>query len=157
MYEYGCFVSFWGNFEMVIEALICHFNKTKPVTNCREVNKLPTGKKHNRLKKILRCKSPAAVTALNRVVDVAERNDWVHGVVLNPRGDFSKLTRFRAHHKESPFRVDNTPIDLSDSPFKEFYEAYEQFEQTLNSALGRDIKAMVDEYLIAVQDSLKTT
>ncbi|MDE0234480.1 MAG: hypothetical protein OXM62_05695 [bacterium] len=39
MYEYGCFVSFWGNFDLMIEALIWHLGSTDPITNCQGINK----------------------------------------------------------------------------------------------------------------------
>ena len=149
MYEYGCFVSFWGNFDLMMEALIWRLRSTDPITNCREINPLPNGVKRQRLTRLLKDVSPEAVSTLRHVFDVAERNDWIHGVVLNPRGDLSVLTRFRVYR--NPFRVENTPIDFTASPFHEFYEAYRQFEKTVDSALGIDTKAMCNEYLIAVQ------
>ncbi len=149
MFEYGCFVSFWGNFDLMMEALIWHLRSTDPITNCREINNLSSGPKHQRLTQLLMDVSPEAVVALDRVLDVARRNDWVHGVVLNPRGDFSLLTRFRVH--KNPFRVENAPIDFDASPFQEFYEAYGQFEQAVASALGIDTMAVCNEYIRAVQ------
>lgn len=148
MYEYGCFVSFWGNFDLMMEALIWHLSSTDPITNCQRINKLPSGAKHQRLTQLLMVVSPEAATALDRVFDVAKRNDWVHGVVLNPGRDFSVLTRFRVHR--NPFKVENTPIDFNGS-FHEFYEAYGQFEQSADRALGIDTIAVCDEYIRAVQ------
>ncbi len=148
MYHYGCFVSFWGNFDLMLEALIWHLRNTDPSTNCRETNKLTSGAKRERLIELLQDESPEAVVALHHVFSVAERNDWVHGVVLNPRGDFSVLTRFRVH--KNPFKVENIPIDFN-GPFQEFYEAYGQFEQAVDCALGIDSQAMCNEYLRAVQ------
>ncbi|MDE2984761.1 MAG: hypothetical protein OXU69_08645, partial [Gemmatimonadota bacterium] len=132
-----------------VEALIWHLGSTDPITNCQGINKLPSGAKHKRLTELLKDLSPEAVGALRHVFDMAERNDWVHGVVLNPRGDFSVLTRFRVHR--SPFSVENIPIDFTASPFQEFYEAYRRFEKTVDSVLGIDTKAMCNEYLRAVQ------
>ena len=149
MYEYGCFISFWGNFDLMMEALIGHLRNTDAVTNCREINKLTSGRKHKRLIQLLKDVAPEAVTALERVFEVAERNDWVHGVVLNPCGDFSLLTRFRVH--SNPFTVENTPIDFNSSPFQEFYEAYQRFERALDCALGVKTIVLCNEYLRAVQ------
>ncbi len=132
----------------MMEAIIWNLRGTDPITDCREINKLASGRKRQRLTPLLMDESPEAVTALNRVFDVAERNDWVHGVVLNPRGDFSVLRRFRVHR--DPLKVENTPIDF-DRPFEKFYEAYEQFGQAVDCALGIDTRAMCNEYLRAVQ------
>ncbi len=148
MYEYGCFVSFWGNFDLMMETLIWHLSGTDPIKSCREINRLTSGVKHQRLTQLLMDVSPEAATALDRVFDVAKRNDWVHGVVLNPRGDFSLLTRFRV--QKNPFKVENTPIGFNWS-FHEFYEAYGQFEQSVERALGIDMRVMCDDYLRAVQ------
>ena len=148
MYEYGCFIAFWGNFEMMMEGLIWHLRCTSPITNCREINGLPTAVKRQKLTTLLKNRSPEAVTALDRVFDVAERNDWIHGVVLNPRGDFAVLTRFRVHR--SPFKVSNTRIDMNES-FDEFHDAYRVFHQSVDSALGIDTVAICDAYLQAVQ------
>ena len=90
------------------------------------------------------------MAALERVFEVAERNDWVHGVVLNPREDFSVLTRFRVP-REGSFRVENTPIDFDSSPFQEFYDACGQFERAVASALKIDLRALSDNYVTAVQ------
>ena len=150
MYEYGCFVSFWGNFDLMMEALIWHLRNTvDPVTNCQEINRHSSGVKHERLIGLLKDVAPEAETALHRVFDIAERNDWVHGVVLNPRGDFTVLTRFRVY--KNPFKVENTPIHFSSSPFQEFYEAYQEFEKAADYSLGVSTKALSDEYLRAVQ------
>ena len=150
MYEYGCFVSWWGSFDLMMEALIWHLeNKANPVTNCREVNKLTSGAKCKRLSPLLENVSPASVSALDRLFDVAERNDWVHGVVLNPCKDFSVLTRFRVYNE--PFRVENRHIDLNSSPFQEFYEAYQRFGREVDCALNLDTGALCNDYIRAVQ------
>jgi len=148
MYDYGCFVSFWGNFDLMMEALVWHLRNTDPITNCREINTLTSGAKHERLTELLKDVSPEAMLALHRVFSVAERNDWIHGVVLNPRGDFSVLTRFRV--RKSPLKVENTPIDFG-GPFQEFYEAYGLFTEAVDRLLGIDARAVCDEYLGAVQ------
>ena len=60
MYEYGCFVSFWGNFDLMMEALIWHLHSTGPITNCREIHKLTSGAKHQRLTQLLKLVSQEA-------------------------------------------------------------------------------------------------
>ena len=149
MYEYGCFVSFWGNFDLLMEALICRFEAANPIANCQEVNQLTSGRKRDRLHPLLNKNIPEAALALGRVFDVAERNDWVHGVVLNPCGDFSTLTRFRV--KKKPFKVENTPIDLGSSQFAEFYDAALAFERVVERFLHVSATDLGNAYLTAVQ------
>ena len=152
MYEYGCFVCFWGNFDLMMEALIWHLSKAcSPSSNCRAINKLASGAKRGRLTPLLKSESPEAVAALDHLFSVAERNDWVHGVVLNPNGDFSVLTRFRAYSNHEPFRVENVRIDFDSSPFQDFYEAYQRFEREVDRSLGLNTVGMCNQYIRAVQ------
>ena len=97
MYEYGCFAAFWGNLDLMMEeALIWHLESADDATtSCQNVNRLTSGEKRHRLTPLLERVSPDAVSALDHLFDVAGRNDWIHGVVLNPHGDHSRLTRFR--------------------------------------------------------------
>lgn len=150
VYEYGSFMVFWGNFDLMMEALIWHLERPdNPIASCRSVNRLSSGNKRARLNSLLlEREAPKAVRALDKLFDVAERNDWVHSVVLKPNGDFSVLTRFRVH---TPFRVENKPIDLESSPFEEFYEAYGRFESEVDNALGLSALALGNEYLREVQ------
>ena len=150
MYEYGCFIAFWGNFDLVMEALICHLSEDDAVTNCQRINKFPSGKKHKRLARLLEGLAPHTKVALDRVFAVARRNDWVHGVVLNPHGDFSVLTLFRATNQ--PFSVTKFPIDTRSSPFDEFYEKCEQFVNGVDGALRINTMDIANKYLRELQD-----
>ena len=150
MYEYGCFISFWGNFDMVMEALIGYLCGKDATTNCSKINRRSSGRKREQLARMLKARAPQAREARNLVFDLARRNDWVHGVVLNPYGDFSKLTLFRA--KQEPFSVTNSPIDFSSSPFESFYEAYKLFVEAVDGSLAINTIDLVNRYLRQVQD-----
>ena len=148
MFEYGTFISFWGHFDLMMEATICYLNQADPLENCKTINKLPSGEKRKRLTSLLKPISLNAILALDDVFDIAERNDWVHGVVLNPMADFSVLTRFRVHN--DPFSVKNVPIDLSSNPFAQFYDAYIHFEDVLEHKLDTHIINMCNDYVSAI-------
>ena len=148
MFEYGMFISFWGHFDLMMETAICHLAQSDPIENCKSINRLTSGEKRRRLTPLLTVVSPDAVQVLDQVFDIAERNDWIHGVVLNPRKDFSTLTRFRVH--SNPFSVENVPIDLSSNPFAQFYDAYEHFEEALERTFKVNIIDMCNSYVSAI-------
>ena len=138
---------------MYMEVVIWHLSNDNPIENCRKINIKTAGGK----RKILSCLFRNAgkqdvISALDRVFDVAERNDWIHGHILNPNGDFSRLTRFRVHHDKDPILVENTPMDLDISPFDEFYEAYKEFESIVESTLGVSV-SVCNDYIIKLQQS----
>ena len=148
MYEFGCFVAFWGNFEMYMEVVIWKLSEREPIENCRQINKKTAGQKCKELRRLLKSAGrQGVIDALERVFEVAERNHWIHGVILNPNGDFSRLTRFRVHCG----KVTNTDIDLG-KPFKEFYQAYGTFEKVVESTLGISI-SVCNDYIDSCQQS----
>lgn len=128
MYEYGCFVAFWSNFEMLMEVAIWKESGADAKTNCEQVNGLTAGKKRQRLSQIYQTNGATAkLAALDDLFDVAERNDWIHGHILNPNGDFSVLTRLRVKINRGVMDVSNTPIQFTANQFQPFYDAYQQF------------------------------
>ena len=153
MYEYGCFVCFWGNFEMYMEVVIWHLSNDDPIENCRKINTKTAGVKRKELRRLL-CKDGRqdVIDALDQVFDVAERNDWLHGVILNPDRDYSRLTRFRVYHEKNTISsVENTPVDLDISPFDEFYQAYDKFGNIVDSTFGVSI-SVCDDYIRKLQE-----
>ena len=151
MYEYGCFVSFWGNFEMYMEVVIWHLTNDDPIENCRKINPMTAEPKRKALCRLLREKDRQdVIDALDEVFDVVKRNDWIHGVILNPAGDYSRLIRFRMPRgKDSLPKV--TPVDLDISPFKGFYQAYHEFEKIVGSAFGITV-SVCDDYIKKLQE-----
>ncbi|RZU03141.1 hypothetical protein EV670_1174 [Rivibacter subsaxonicus] len=145
MYEFGTFVAFWSNFELMVEVGIWLHSGTTAKENCKSINVLKAGRKKERLKKLLdEIGNVDAGNALVEVFDVADRNGWIHGHILNPNGDFSRLTRLRVEVKGPSFYVTNTVV-RTDS-FDPFYEAYASFEQKSGIT-----KAQCDEYIRLVQ------
>lgn len=151
MYEYGAFVSLWGNFDLMMETLIWHLgNISDPVANCKKINGLTSGRKRQCLTPLLeRHASPEAVAALDHVFNVAERNDWIHGVVLNPGWDYTMMTRFRVYSQ--PFRVENKPITIKENMFEDFYDAFERFEHEADRALGVSTVGLCNNYINSLQ------
>ena len=148
LYEYGCFMTFWSNFELTMEVAIHKYLENDPKENCRRINKLTAGIKKNRLKEILDGKSEIEkLEALNNVFEVAERNDWIHGHILNPNGDFSTFTRLRVKFTSAEIQVTNNKINFVDSPFDEFYTAYENFMQKIELT-----KEQCDVYITDIQN-----
>ena len=152
MFEYGCFVSFWGNFEMYMEVVIWHLTNDDPIENCHKINKKTAGIKRKVLCRLLhKAGEQDVIDALDQVFDVAERNDWIHGTILNPDGDFSRLTRFRVYHDKDPILVENSILDLGISRFDEFYPAYAKFENVIKSTLGVSV-SVCDDYIKKLQE-----
>ena len=148
MYEFGCFTAFWSNFELMMEVGIWIHTKRSAKENCKDVNlKKTAGEKKEILKKLLSKKHLMdAYSALEKVFAVADRNGWIHGHVLNPNGDFSRLTRLRVQLDGDNLKVDNTTIDVSVSPFLTFYEAFGEFEA--KSGISRE---KCNEYIALLQ------
>lgn len=164
LYEYGCFLLFWGNFEFVLEVVcllvdkpdVDSWTKEEVRANCHNINGKTAGvKKAELLKRI--CKSQldyrVLQEALENVFQVAERNDWIHCTILNPLGDFSVLTRLRV--TPDPFHVEIKEI-VSESAitnFEWFYPAYAEFGDAILSTFGRDLKEVGSYYIGKLQDS----
>ena len=151
MYEYGCFVSFWGNFEMYMEVVIWHLTNDDPIENCRKINPMTAEPKRKALCRLLREKDRQdVIDALDKVFDVAERNNWIHGVILNPAGDFSLLIRFRVPRDKTRSPI-VTILDLDISPFDEFYQAYHEFEKIVGRSFSIDV-SVCDDYIKKLQE-----
>jgi hypothetical protein len=147
MYDYGCFLVFWGSFELMLEVAIGARTGRLPKQNAHALARKMAGEKKGLLLELLeKEKNAEGISALNEVFDIAERNFWVHGTVLNPKGDFSVLTLLRVEKKEKTLHVSNTPIELLNPPFKRFYKAFERFEV----AVGQS-EATCNAYIIALQ------
>ena len=151
MYEFGCFVTFWGNFEMYMEVVIWRLSNDNPIENCRKINKKTAGGKCKVLRGLLQnAGKQDVIDALDQVFDVAERNDWIHGGILNPDGDFCRLTLFRVHHNKNTIVVKNCPVDLSKSPFDEFYQVCTDFEKIVESTFAIS-RSDGDDYIKKLQ------
>ena len=53
MFEYGCFIAFWGNFEMYMEVVIWCLSNDDPIENCHKINKKTAGTKRKVLCRLL--------------------------------------------------------------------------------------------------------
>ena len=141
MLDYGCFLVFWGNFELYMEGLIWHLRTTVSrenincLTNCREINTLTAGRKRDKLIEfLLKANRQDVIDALKTVFDAGNRNEWVHGHILMPDRQSEKLSRFRVCQKTG--RVENQLLDLYVSPLDAFNPEYIKFEDLVTSTLG---------------------
>lgn len=147
MYEYGCFAAFWSNFELMMEVAICDLTGRSAKENCLEINTKTAGQKKKILQDLLQSIGQhEECDALEAVFDVADRNGWLHGHILNPNGDFSVLTRLRIERNGNSFTITNTPISFDTSPFEAFYLVYGQFELKLKLTKDR-----CDQYIRDLQ------
>ncbi len=150
MYEFGCFIAFWSNFELMLEVAIYEFSDGPAKANCLEWNPQSAGRKKEKLEKLLAHspeKNKPKLAALKKVFDVAERNDWIHAHILNPNGDFSVLTRFRVEKYRNSLKVSNARIDFNKDLFSDFYDAYGDFEKVFNLPRSR-----CDAYILELQE-----
>ena len=138
MYEYGCFAAFWSNFEMLMEVAICDLAERDAVDNCKLVNTKTAGQKKQILQNLLIAAGRKdAHDSLQAVFDVADRNGWLHGHILNPNGDFSVLTRLRVEKRGEDVVVSNNRISFDTSPFEVFYRAFGGLEDQLGLSKER--------------------
>lgn len=148
MYEYGCFMAFWSNFDVMLEVAICKVTARVPKDNCSALAGLTTGEKRAVLERALAKDETEKRTSLAEVFVAVDRNGWVHGTVLNPRGDFSQLTRLRISkdRRSGTVTVTNDQVNYGDSPFNDFYRSYEKFMQTFAISVHE-----CNEYIRAIQ------
>ena len=133
MYEYGCFVAFWSNFELLMEVAIWHLGSRSPKENCATVNPKTSGKKRLMLEALLQEAGRAeTLSLLKDVFEIAERNSWIHGHIQNPAKDFSKLTLLRIEKVGGDIKVSNRVISFDISPFEGFYDACDRFAVSLD-------------------------
>jgi hypothetical protein len=136
IFEYGRFILLWNDFDLLLEVLIWHlrtkvFNEmTRYSTIYREVNSMRMREKRSEvIHSLRRANKQDVIQALNKVYDVADRNGWVHGVIirigqLTPNG----LLRFNPKNDER--RLPHiTNVKLDTLPFEEFREALNEFEK----------------------------
>lgn len=133
-----------------MEVCIWKLKGGKPIDNCCRINPMSAGEKRDELLPLPKAKGHTeSAHALDKVFDDAGRNDWIHGCVLNPRGDFSKLTKFRVRKRgNADIHVTNEPTDLVSDPFKAFHMAWEAFETAALKELGVDVETC-NAYLVA--------
>ena len=147
MYEYGAFAAFWSNLEILLEVAIWDLSGNDAKLNCRGINPKTAGPKKQILEKLLIEKGMVdAQSALTEVFNVAERNDWLHGHIFNPKGDFSVLTRLRVSIVNKELSVSNTQINFEISPFQAFYTAFSRLQESLKLS-----EARCNEYINLIQ------
>ncbi len=133
----------------MMEVAIFRLSNDSEKENCQKINKLTAGVKKNRLSNLLIENGLTdANNALGEFFEVAERNNWVHGHILNPNGDFSKLTRLRITTDDAGIVVNNIPVTYDHTSFEEFYESWEKFRQEFNLE-----KAECDQYILKIQET----
>lgn len=138
MYEYGCFVAFWSNFELQMEVAIFELSGRPAKDVCKEINPMTAGGKRKILQGLLlRNDKRDLLDALDAVFNVADRNSWLHGHILNPNGDFSLLRRLRIERNGNDLVVKNSDISFETSPFTAFYEAFGDFALQFGLTKGR--------------------
>ena len=149
MLDYGCFLVFWGNFELYMEGLIWHLRTTvcreniSRLSNCREINTLMPGHKRDKLIELLRIANRQdVIDALETVFDAGSRNEWVHGHILMPDRQSAQLSRFRVIRETG--RVENQLLDLYVSPLDAFNPEYIKFEDLVTSTLKFGMKECND-------------
>jgi hypothetical protein len=147
MYEYGSFAAFWSNLEILLEVAIWDLSGNDAKLNCQEINPKTAGPKKQILERLLIEKGMVdAQSALTEVFNVAERNDWLHGHIFNPKGDFSVLTRLRVTVENKELSVSNTQINFETSPFQAFYTAFSRLQESLKLS-----EARCNEYINLIQ------
>ena len=149
MMQYGAFLSNWGYFEMQIEVLIWHLTKTKennlsPLANCRKINALSGHSKCERLKPLLRKTSHQDVLdALEKAYNIADRNGWIHGHIMQYGHNFERIARFRYDKNEG---LDYKPLSLDMYPFPEFSDVVTEFGKVIEKAFGI-AESTIDDYM----------
>jgi hypothetical protein len=145
LYEYGCFTTFWSSFDLMMDIAICKLKSQQPKAYCLSGKYKASGDKKRELETLLIALNDTnSLQKLQAVFDAAERNDWIHGHILNPHGDFTKLTRLRIDTKNK--KITNLTIDLTSNPFEQFYAAYAEFESAICIT-----KSECDQYITQLQ------
>ena len=162
-YEYGRFIIEWNSFEFYVEALIWYVrakrlhNELSCTQNFREINHLPPNSKRGTLTEYLRrINEREVLDALNDVYDVAERNKWVHGLVLPIKekegGEYEEDTwlLYRLNKvKDRPILVHVTESSPDGDVFVEFHETWTCFRSKAEHAFG--FLTNVADYTISLQ------
>lgn len=165
IYEYGLFVLEWNAFELYVEALIWYVRskRLKEGVNCiqnfRKINQLSPNKKRSALIDCLRRINESDVLdAVNKAYDVAERNQWIHGLVIpikvkegeEHEEDTWLLYRFNKV-KNRPKFVRITESDHGDRLFVEFHEAWRGLKSAAERAFGF-LMDVADYYLVTLAE-----
>ena len=157
IYEYGRFILTWNFFEFYVEALVWYF-RTKylhedliSTQNFREINHLSTTRKrYTCMSYLKRSRRKDVIAALEKVYDVAERNKWVHGMVIPDRyvdedGE-KRVTLYRFNMVNNrPQTVILAEANVFGSPFEEFHEAWTSFRSMAQSAYNIPTEIDVDD------------
>ena len=142
IFDYGLFLLDWNDFDVVLEVLIWHL-RTKVLNerisysrNYRDVNSMQVREKRSELRYLLRyAKRNDVIEAIDKVYDVADRNEWIHGKIFYfPMSLLDdRVIRFNPDKPErrSP-RRETVPLDSS--AFEDFREAYNEFLTVINQA-----------------------
>ena len=155
MMELGGFLIDWGYFEMQIEVLIWHLTKKEennlsPLANCRKINILTGHSKCRILKQLLRKTSHQDVLdALEKAYNIADRNDWIHGHIMEAGHNFEQIARFRYVKDEG---LDYKPLSLDMYPFYEFNDVVTEFGKMIEKAFGITVSTIDDYMRSAIQE-----
>ncbi len=162
IFDYGLFLIEWNDFDILLEALIYHL-RTKILNerisysrNYRDVNSMQVREKRSELKYLLRyAKRHDVIEAIEKVYDVAERNEWVHGKILyfQLSSLADAVIRFNPDKPERRFPQAVT-VPLDSLPFAEFREAYNECWTVISQVFDFDGNTCVN-YLLAVAQEQK--
>ena len=150
IYEYGRFILEWNSFEFYVEALIWYVRAKRLhyelscTQNFREINHLPPNAKRGTLIDYLRrINEKDVLDAVNNVYDVAERNKWIHGFVLqimDKEGDEHNDATWRLFRlnkvNNRPKLIHITESDPDGDVFVDFHEAWTRFRSKAEHAFG---------------------
>ena len=131
VFDYGLFLITWNDFDILLEVLIYHL-RTKVLNerisysrNYRDVNSMQVREKRSELKYLLRyAKRYDVIEAIEKVYNVADRNEWVHGKILY-LSITDKVIRFNPDNPERRYPQAET-IPLDSLAFTDLHEAYDE-------------------------------
>lgn len=144
IFEYGFFLLTWNRFEYLVEALIWYLEtkvlgKDKSALDYyRETRTMESWRKRSRVEHLLRyTKQRDVYDAVVKIYEVADRNGWVHDLILALRwssdrsGDDVHIARLTAEKGREG--ISGKPVDLN-SPFKVLHDAVKEFEDSVEKA-----------------------
>jgi len=101
-YDFGRFVLDWNSFQFYIDALVWHIRteflneKISCYNNFREMRQLQSWEKRKVfLSYLRRIGRQEVMKAAKEVYEIAERNEWIHGVVIHFTGLESGIITIR--------------------------------------------------------------
>ena len=157
IFDYGLFLLEWNDFDILLEVLIYHL-RTKVLNerislsrNYRDVNSMQVREKRSELKYLLQyAKRHDVMEAIEKVYDVADRNEWVHGKMLYFQLP-SLADRVIRFNPEQPDRryAKTVNVSLDSIPFTDFREAYDECSTVICRAFEFDGNTCL-KYLLAL-------